>query len=135
WAKIYKPTSYVQENCYKNLLKEISEKKWKQILSSLSLKSVLDISGISYILIKNLYAIPKNKDWDYNLNNIRPITLLKTFRKYITKIFTLRLFKIFKENTVLKEYNFAGLSSCSIEAPIHILNLIIEEIVEKKKEL
>ncbi|CAG8852700.1 40017_t:CDS:1, partial [Gigaspora margarita] len=35
WAKIYKPASYVQESLYKNLLKKISEEKWKQMLSSL----------------------------------------------------------------------------------------------------
>ncbi|CAG8719941.1 25415_t:CDS:2, partial [Gigaspora margarita] len=53
WADIYKPASYVQENFYKNLLEEVSEKEWKQILSSLSLKSASGISGTSYILIKN----------------------------------------------------------------------------------
>src|SRR5260364_56521 len=82
-----------------------------------------------------LYAIPKNEDWGHNLNNIRPIALLETFRKCVTKIFTSRLSKIFKENIVLKGYNFVGLPGCSTEAPIHILNSIIEEAAEKKKEL
>src|SRR5260363_159285 len=53
WAEIYKPASYVQESLYENLLEEISEEEWKQMLSSLSLKSAPGISGISYILIKN----------------------------------------------------------------------------------
>ncbi|CAG8493121.1 40824_t:CDS:2, partial [Gigaspora margarita] len=35
WAEIYKPASYVQESLYKNLLEEILEKEWKQMLSSL----------------------------------------------------------------------------------------------------
>ncbi|CAG8735998.1 27140_t:CDS:2 [Gigaspora margarita] len=35
WTKIYKPASYVQESLYENLLEEISDKEWKQMLSSL----------------------------------------------------------------------------------------------------
>src|SRR6185437_7797249 len=56
WKKTYKPLSFIQENWYEDLLQEISEEEWDQMLSSLSLKSAPGISGISYILIKKADA-------------------------------------------------------------------------------
>ena len=47
----------------------------------------------------------------------------------------MRLSRIFKENAVLRGFNFAGLPGCSTEAPIHIINSIIGEALEKGKEL
>ena len=85
--------------------------------------------------IGQTYLIPKDTDWGYNLNNIRPIALLETFRKYTTKVFTIQLEKIIRDNEMLKGPNFAGLVGNSTKSPIHILSMIIEEAKEKNKEL
>ena len=74
-------------------------------------------------------------NWRYSLNNIRPIALIETFRKIVTKVVTKRLAKVFTERGILKGPNFAGLSDNSTEQPIHILNMIMEEAQEKNKEL
>ena len=45
---------------------------------------------IGDILIKwkigQLYPIPKNDDWNYNLSNVRPIILLEAFRKTVVRV-------------------------------------------------
>src|SRR6185436_5989810 len=81
------------------------------------------------------YPIPKDVDWGYSLNNIRPIALIETFRKVVTKVITKRLTKVFIEKEILKGPNYAGLSGNSTEQPIQILNMIMEEAQEKNKEV
>src|ERR1041384_4521835 len=49
-----------------------------------------------------LYPIPKSEEWNYNLNNIRPIVLIEVFRKCTMRILTIRLSKILKEREILK---------------------------------
>ena len=52
------------------------------------------------------------------------------------KILTNRLSSKLVENyNILKDHNYAGLPEKSTHEPIHILNAIIEEAREKKKEL
>jgi len=74
-------------------------------------------------------------DWGYSLNNIRPIALIETFRKIVTKVVTKRLAKVFTERGILKGPNFADLPGNSTEQPIHVLNMIMEEAQEKNKEV
>ena len=61
--------------------------------------------------------------------------LLETFRKLVVKIVQRRLSKVFIEKQVLKKTNFASLLNKSTIAPIHILNNIIEDAIQKEKEL
>ena len=71
-----------------------------------------------------------------DLNKTRPITLLECPRKFLMKILTNRISNILINNTnVLGENNFAALPGRSTHEPIHILNNIMEEARENKKEL
>jgi hypothetical protein len=165
WIKIYNPKEWIKESWYENLEEEIEEEEWENILRELKANTAPGISGISYILIKQagkksqktfrafanlvlkigempkkwkiaqVYPIPKDVDWEYNLNNIRPIALIETFRKLVTKVVTKRLAKIFTEREILKGPNYAGLPGNSTEQPIHMLNMIMEEAQEKNKEI
>jgi hypothetical protein len=85
--------------------------------------------------LSQLYPIPKGEDWNYNLSNVRPIVLIETFRKTVVRILTHRLDKILAEHKILEGPNFAGLSGDSITSPVHIMNNIIEDARQKKKEL
>ena len=85
--------------------------------------------------MSQLYLIPKSEEWEYILSNARPIALLESFRKCVTRILNKRLAKVFVENEILKGPNFAGLPDCSTENPIHIMNMLMEDAKEKGKEM
>src|SRR5947199_1842135 len=83
-----------------------------------------------------VYPIPKPGDWELNLAKIRPITLLEIPRKILMKVLTNRLStKLSVNSNILKDHNYAGLSGKSTHEPIHILNAIMEDARESKKEL
>lgn len=165
WEDVYEPRTKIKENWYSNLNATVTEEEWEMMLQKLKMNTAPGISGIGYILIKQAgtgaqrvfrnfasacirkgeipmkwkigqtYPIPKDADWGFDLNNIRPIALLETFRKCVTKIFTARLEKVIRERDILKGPNFAGLVGSSTESPVHVLSMIIEEAREKNKEL
>ena len=135
------------------------------MLISLKKKTVPGISGIIYTLIQaagpksqaifrnfaeiciktgkipekwkisQIYPIPKEADWHYNLDNVRPIALLETFRKCTTKILMKRLTKVFCEKNILKSPNFAKLPGNSTKKPVHIINTIIKDAKENNNKL
>src|SRR4051812_17098785 len=82
-----------------------------------------------------IYPIPKKANWEGKLADIRPITLIETTKKILTKILTSRLNKILVKNEILKGNNCAALPGTSTHEPLHILNNIMEDAREKKKEL
>src|SRR5437588_11939034 len=83
-----------------------------------------------------IYSIPKPGDWNLNLNKTRPITLLECPRKLYMKILTNRLSNILTSfSHILGENNFVALQGKSTIKPIHILNNIMEDARENKKEL
>ena len=83
-----------------------------------------------------IYPIPKLGDWNLNLDKTRPITLLECPRKFFMKILTNRLTKIFTEYwDILGDNNFAALPGKLTNEPLHILNNVMEEAQENKREL
>lgn len=165
WKEIYKPKKEIQEEWYEKLDHNVTEVEWLDMLKDLKKNSAPGVSGITYTLIKaastqtqnlfrlfaecciqtgripakwkisQIYPIPKDTDWRYNLNNVRPIALLEAFRKCVTKVLTKRLSQVLAEKEILKGPNFAGLPGNSTEEPIQILNAIIEDATDNKKEL
>src|SRR6266498_1038725 len=61
-----------------------------------------------------VYPIPKPQEWNCELKNTRPITLLETVRKALVKLITNQLSNTSYEHKVLQGGNYAGLpgSSC-----------------------
>src|SRR5260363_5517 len=165
WAQVYAPLERVQEKWFEALDKNISEEEWEGMLKYLKRNTAPGVSGITYTLIKaadnetqkvfrsfaglciqlgriptkwkvsQIYPIPKDANWGYDLGNVRPIALLKTFRKCTTKIYTKRLSQIIQKKNILKGPNFAGLTRGSTETPVHIINALMEDAKENKKEL
>src|SRR2546430_14367976 len=82
-----------------------------------------------------VYPIPKPKEWECELTNTRPITLLETVRKLMVKILNHRLSNLFAQKHILKGYQFAGIPGSFTMEPIRILNELIEDAKEKKSEL
>ena len=157
WKEIYKPMERIEEDWYAELISEITLEEWSAALKESKNTSAPGPSGIGYRLIKQaglyaqvffrqmankcliegnipdkwkmsqLYLIPKSEEWEYTLSNARPIALLESFRKCVTRILNKRLAKVFVENEILKGPNFAGLPGGSTENPIHIMNMLMKD--------
>ena len=157
WQLEYLPQHDIDPSIYDDLLSPPSDEEWKNTISSLPNGSAAGISGISYELIKHLpeyassflkklvttcfttsripsqwkdatiYPIPKPQDWNCFLSNTRPITLLDTARKIMTKIMNKRLSAVLANNYILKGNNHAGLPGSSCDAPIAKLEAILQD--------
>src|SRR5207244_8725163 len=74
-----------------------------------------------------VYLIPKPTEWHCFLKNTRPITLLETARKLLTKLMYRRLSDILVKYKVLKGGNFASLPGGSCDPPICALENILQD--------
>ncbi|CAG8805388.1 33919_t:CDS:2, partial [Gigaspora margarita] len=140
WQEVYEPKTTIKEEWYNGLNKEILEEEWVDMLKKLKEKSVPGQSGITYTLIRAASTVA-HKVFQKFLSlciysaNVRPIALLETFRKRITKIYTDRFARIIINKNILRGLNFASLPDNSTESPIHVLNTILEDAHWEKKEL
>jgi hypothetical protein len=144
---------------------EITLKEWHQMLKLVNTNSVPGPSGIGYTIIKQfsdnsssillklinlslglgfvsdqwkqslIHLILKPQKFDYILANTRPIALLDNIRKCVTKILTNCLSTILTSNKILRRLNFCGLKREDIAIPLRLMNDIIEDARENRKEL
>src|SRR3954463_1485680 len=82
-----------------------------------------------------IVLIPKKETWSDNLKNTRPITLIETGRKLLTRILINRISKICSSHPILIGDNFSVLKDISTSLPIQIINFAIEHATNNKKEL
>ncbi|PKK58399.1 DNase I-like protein, partial [Rhizophagus irregularis] len=145
WQKAYTPLPDVSVSLYDPILAPITLQEWSDVLSSMPNNEASGPSKISYEMLKHLsgealefslllanaclsrgdipadwreavvYPIPKPHDFDAQLKNTRPITLLETVRKCVIKVVTNCLSTILADNTILRGGNFAGLPSGSTD--------------------
>jgi hypothetical protein len=157
WRDIYTPQDSINSSIYDSLLVSPTDEEWHSTISALPNEKAPGPSGISYEMIKKLtpslseqlkdivtlcfnsghipsqwkdatiYPIPKPTDWNCHLKNTRPICLIETARKLMTKIMTNRLALILSEHKILKGNNYAGLPGGSCHTPIHVLESIIHD--------
>ncbi|GET65107.1 hypothetical protein RIR_jg21183.t2 [Rhizophagus irregularis DAOM 181602=DAOM 197198] len=157
WQQAYTPLTNVSASLYGPVLAPISLQEWSAVISSMPNNKASGPSKISYEMIKHLsgkaldfslllantclsrgdipadwreavvYPIPKPHDFDAQLKNTRPITLLETVRKCVVKVVTNRLSNILADNKILQGGNFAGLPGGSTDVPIKMLDAIIHQ--------
>ncbi|GBC34801.2 hypothetical protein RIR_jg36132.t1 [Rhizophagus irregularis DAOM 181602=DAOM 197198] len=157
WQQAYIPLSDVSASLYDPVLAPISLQEWSDVISSMPNNKASGPSKISYEMIKHLsgealdfslllantclsrgdipadwreavvYPIPKPHDFDAQLKNTRPITLLEIVRKCVVKVVTNRLSNILADNKILQGGNFAGLPGGSTDVPIKMLDAIIHQ--------
>ncbi|CAB4409418.1 unnamed protein product [Rhizophagus irregularis] len=157
WQKVYAPLDNVSASLYDPVLSPISLQEWSEVISSMPNNKASGPSKISYEMLKHLsgdalefslllansclsrgdipadwreavvYPIPKPHDFDAQLKNTRPITLLETVRKCVVKVVTNRLSRLLADNKILQGGNFAGLPGGSTDVPIKMLDAIIHQ--------
>ncbi|GBC29356.2 RNA-directed DNA polymerase from mobile element jockey-like [Rhizophagus irregularis DAOM 181602=DAOM 197198] len=157
WQQAYTPLANVSASLYDPVLAPISLQEWSAVISSMPNNKASGPSKISYEMIKHLsgealdfslllantclsrgdipadwreavvYPIPKPHDFDAQLKNTRPITLLETIRKCVVKVITNRLSNILADGKILQGGNFAGLPGGSTDVPIKMLDAIIHQ--------
>ena len=81
-----------------------------------------------------IILIPKSKNWQGNVNITRPITLIETARKILTRILTDRIATVCHSKEILKGNNISVLKNTSTHVPIHTINNIAEHAREYNKE-
>ena len=152
------------EKYYNNLFQEITNQEWQDILTNLPNQKAAGPSEICYEHIKyashkaqtlfkkffnkcfqlqkvptdwkssNIFLIPKKSNWDFTLNQVRPISIIEPFKKTFTKIFTKRLNQIISNNHLLSNLNFAASKNSLTHIPIQILHNTIEHYKIHNKE-
>ena len=152
------------EPLYQNLLDDISPQEWSETISNLPNQKAAGPSETCYEHIKyaspkaqkifqsflnkcfqlqkvptdwkssNIFLIPKKSNWDFTLNQVRPISIIEPFKKIFTKIFTKRLDKIISSNNLLSNLNYAASKNSSTHTPIQILHNTIEHYISHNKE-
>ncbi|GBC19651.1 hypothetical protein RIR_jg41913.t1 [Rhizophagus irregularis DAOM 181602=DAOM 197198] len=157
WQRAYTPISDIDLSLYTSVLSPILEEEWKNTIQSMPNNKASGPSKISYEMLKHLtgeafnlslvlanaclthgdipadwcealvYPILKPHEFDAQLKNTRPITLLETVRKCVVKVVTTRLSKILADNQILQGGNFAGLPGGSTDIPIKMLDAIIHQ--------
>src|SRR6266542_4509159 len=165
WQQTYDLISTIPDQAYDALLDEPSLDEWNEVVRNMNKDSAPGSSTIGYRMLQKLgmrattelckfgkflfttgaipvawkqsqiYPIPKSKEWQYNLNNTRPIILMECTRKVVVKILTKRLSKICVSNNILQGLNFAGLPGNSTNEPLHIINNFMEDARDNRKEL
>ncbi|PKC71172.1 hypothetical protein RhiirA1_390780, partial [Rhizophagus irregularis] len=145
WQKAYTPLPDVSASLYDPVLAPITLQEWSDVISFMPNNKASGPSKISYEMIKHLsgesldfslllantclsrgdipadwreavvYPIPKPHDFDAQLKNTRPITLLETVRKCVVKVVTNRLSTILADKKILQGGNFAGLPGGSTD--------------------
>ncbi|GET54559.1 RNA-directed DNA polymerase from mobile element jockey-like [Rhizophagus irregularis DAOM 181602=DAOM 197198] len=157
WQRAYTPISDIDPSLYTSVMSPILEEEWKNTIQSMPNNKASGPSKISYEMLKHLtgeafnlslvlanaclthgdipadqcetlvYPILKPHEFDAQLKDTRPITLLETVRKCVVKVVTTRLSIILADNQVLQGGNFAGLPGGSTDIPIKMLDSIIHQ--------
>ena len=84
---------------------------------------------------KSAIPYPQRRCVEFDLSNVWPIVLIKTFHKTVVRVVIQRLDKTIVEHNILEGPNFAGLSGNSTASPVHIMNNILEDARQKNNEL
>ena len=130
WKAQYRLKEYVNSDVYTNLLQPPTLDEWISVLKSLPADKAAGPSGITnemishlgsktqYLLwqliqmcfiigdipnewkIAHIYPIPKPSEWNCDISQTRPITLLETARKGFVKILNNRLSKLLEKHNI-----------------------------------
>ncbi|KAG9307301.1 hypothetical protein G9A89_017129 [Geosiphon pyriformis] len=122
----YAPLDYVDDNAFCDVMSNISSDEffWKHG-NKLVLGGLLDITNACLVS----GAVPET------LTNTRPIALVETAWKILFKILSNRISLACSKFDVLRDNNFLVLKGTSTQTSIFAVGLIVEDTLEKDREL
>ncbi|KAG9286753.1 hypothetical protein G9A89_012303 [Geosiphon pyriformis] len=150
WSNQYVPLSYIYDNAFSDIIKVIGLDEFLLVIKELSNRKAVGISGIPNELWKHedtqilsglldilnmCLKLGAPYDWKDTLTNIRPIALVETARKILSKVFSDRISLACSKFNVLCKDNFSVLRGMSTQTLIFIIGSIIENALKKNKEL
>jgi len=165
WEERYKPISHIKQNTFSTIMDPISDhelaialrdapsnkaagpsniptecwkkagKKTKEALLNLLNQCLIQKDIPDEWKKATVILIPKPKNWQGNVDITRPITLIETARKLLTRILTDRIATICHQNKILQGNNISVLKDTCTYIPIYtIINNIAEHAREFGKE-
>ncbi|GBC44026.2 hypothetical protein GLOIN_2v1783829 [Rhizophagus irregularis DAOM 181602=DAOM 197198] len=92
WQRAYTPLPDIDSSLYNLVMSPILADEWKNTLNSMPNNKASGPSKISYEMLKHLtgeaFDLSLPHEFDAQLKNTRPITLLETVRKCVVKVVT-----------------------------------------------
>ncbi|KAG9297095.1 hypothetical protein G9A89_019376 [Geosiphon pyriformis] len=150
WSNQYALLDYVSNNAFSNIMNVIRSDKFLLVVKELLDGKAAGIFGIPNKLWKHGDAqilggllnilnvcleLGAPYNWKEALTNTRPIALVKTARKILSKVISNRISLAYSEFNVLYGNNFSVLKGTSTQTPIFTIGFIIENALEKNREL
>ncbi|KAG9300108.1 hypothetical protein G9A89_000848 [Geosiphon pyriformis] len=165
WQEQFSPLNHVDNSVFFGMMKQIDFGEFLLVVKNFLNDKAAGLSGISnemwkhcdesvlvlFLCLFNLCLvyesvpdawreawvsmIPKPYEWDGVLMNTRPIALIKTSRKILSKILSDHISKVCSTHNILCEDNFSVLKDTSTQSPIFVVRSVIEDALEKDREL
>ncbi|KAG9304508.1 hypothetical protein G9A89_020072 [Geosiphon pyriformis] len=156
WAHQYQPLKYVFNGAFSGVMCPISFDEMSAVVKDLLDGKTAGLSGISnklwkccdksvlnmLLMLLNLCLkkawvsmIPKLYEWKGVLMNTYPIVLIETACKILSKILSDRISLACSAFDVFCRNNFSVLKGTTTQSPIFAVGLVIENALEKNREL
>ncbi|KAG9305502.1 hypothetical protein G9A89_006472 [Geosiphon pyriformis] len=150
WTRKCRPLKYVFNDAFSGLMCPVGVDELLGVVSNLSEGKTAGLFGISnklwkhcdksvldmLLVLLNFCLICKSLyEWDGVFMNTRPIALIKTACKILSKIFLNRISLAYSTFDVLHENNFLVLRDTMTQSPIFAIGLVVENALEKSYEL
>ncbi|KAG9299222.1 hypothetical protein G9A89_013870 [Geosiphon pyriformis] len=127
WVHQYAPLDYVKDDVFSDVMNDICFNELVNVILNLSDDKAAGLSAW-------VSMIPKPYEWNGILTNTRPIALIETARKILSKLLSDCISSACSRFDVLWGDNFSVLKGTSTQSPVFVVGLIVEDALEKNKE-
>ncbi|KAG9301420.1 hypothetical protein G9A89_018092 [Geosiphon pyriformis] len=152
WSCQYHPLGYVFDKVFSGVMGLIDFDELFGVVSNLPDGKAAGFSVLNMLLVLLnsclseesvpgpwreawVLMIPKPYKWEGVLTNTCPIALIETARKILSKILSDRISSACSTHDVLCGDNFSVLKGTTTQSPIFAVGLVVENALEKNKEL
>ncbi|KAG9293020.1 hypothetical protein G9A89_016382 [Geosiphon pyriformis] len=139
WSRQYRPLEHVFNSAFSGVMSPISFNELFSVVFGLPEDKAAGLSGILNELLKHYNRSILNMfllyEWEGVLTNTQPIALIETACKILSKILSDRISLACSTFDVLHGDNFSVLKGTTTQSPIFAIGSVIENALEKNREL